>query len=223
MLKVGGGSAIFAGIGSHTTQALGIGMQGPVSSLELDEMEAFFREHGSMVPIDLCAFADQSVFTLVQERGYAFHELTSVLVRQAEPLPVEPDIVDARPDQMRDWARLVVRGFMEGDENGPEEMVASLSSQREGFHACFGGTSSAAGMEIHRGLATFFGDATLPEARGHGIQRKLIRHRIGDAFRRGCDLLSASVLHGVTSHRNYEREGFEFVYPRIKVPPCQHD
>lgn len=216
-LKVGGGSAVFAGIGSHTTQALGLGMNGSVSPAEMDELEGFFRERGSIVPIDLSAFADPSVFTLIQERGYQFNELTSVLVRKAEDRPADPEVREAGPESIGDWARLVLRGFMEGDENLPTDMVESLSSQGPGFHAFFGGQASAAGMDLHNGLATLFGDATLPEARGRGMQMKLINHRIGVAFRAGCDLISASVLHGVTSHRNYERAGFKFVYSRVKV------
>jgi hypothetical protein len=72
-------------------------------------------------------------------------------------------------------------------------------------------------MDVHAGLATLIGDATLVPARGRGLQLALIRHRLRRAAQLGCDLASASVVPGSISHRNYERAGFHFVYARVKV------
>lgn len=217
LLETAGGTAIFGGLDSPFTQALGIGMNGSVSSTDLDCLEAFFRERGSKTPIDLCTLADPSIFALIQARGYAFNEVSNVLVCRATDIPPEPDAVEVTEARLRPWTRMVLRGFMEGDEDIPEELVDSMSKTSPGFHAYYGGDSATAAMEVYEGLATLFGDATLPPARGQGTQQRLIRHRVGEAFRLGCDLLSASVLPGSISHRNYERAGFELVYARIKV------
>jgi hypothetical protein len=72
-------------------------------------------------------------------------------------------------------------------------------------------------MDVHAGLATLFGDSTLVQARGHGLQLALIRHRLLRAAQLGCDLATASVVPGGVSHRNYERAGFELVYGRVMV------
>jgi GNAT superfamily N-acetyltransferase len=75
----------------------------------------------------------------------------------------------------------------------------------------------AAALGVHVGMATFFGDATLAPARGHGLQLAMIRHRLQQAAALGCDVASATVLPGSTSHRNYERAGFQPVYARIML------
>jgi GNAT superfamily N-acetyltransferase len=76
---------------------------------------------------------------------------------------------------------------------------------------------AAGAMGLAGGVALFTGDATLPEARGRGLQLKLIRARLLAAQRDGCDLAVASVLPGSVSHRNYERAGFQLVYMRVNL------
>lgn len=66
-------------------------------------------------------------------------------------------------------------------------------------------------------MASFYGDSTLVEARGHGIQRALIQHRLAHFAPAGCDLAVAVVLPGSGSHRNYERCGFQLVYMRVNL------
>ena len=216
-LAVAGGMAIFGGLDSPFTQALGVGMNGPVTAGELDQLAEFFRRRGSKVPIDLCTLADPSIMALIQERGYAFNEVSNVLVCAVTDLAREGAVTEVAEDQMRPWTRMVLQGFMEGDEAVPEELVEAMTKTSPGFRAYYGGAFSAAAMEVHDGIGTLFGDATLPQARGAGWQQKLIRHRLGEAFRMGCDLASASVWPGSISHRNYERAGFELVYARVKV------
>jgi GNAT superfamily N-acetyltransferase len=72
-------------------------------------------------------------------------------------------------------------------------------------------------MSIRGGVALLFGDATLPEARGRGVQQALIGHRLRLASEAGCEWAMASVLPGSGSHRNYERMGFGLAYMRVNV------
>ena len=65
---IAGGVAIFQAVGLPSTQALNIGMKGPVSSEELDQLEAFFHSRGSAAIIDLCTLADPSVLLFIQQR-----------------------------------------------------------------------------------------------------------------------------------------------------------
>ena len=50
--------------------------------------------------------------------------------------------------------------------------------------------------------------ATIPSARGSGVQTALIRHRLGLAVEAGCDLVGATASVGATSSRVLERCGF---------------
>ena len=117
-------------------------------------------------------------------------------------------------------ARLVMQGFS-GQDDVPEEQVAMMTSANPWPEAFFGlrnrSRGAAAAMDVHAGLATFFGDATVVRARGQGLQLALIRHRLRRAAELGCDLATASVVPGGISHRNYERAGFQLIYGRVMV------
>jgi GNAT superfamily N-acetyltransferase len=96
--------------------------------------------------------------------------------------------------------------------------MTSANPWPESFFGMLNGSrGAAAAMDVHAGLATLFGDATLVHARGHGLQLALIRHRLQRAAQLGCDLATASVVPGGISHRNYERAGFQLIYGRVMV------
>jgi hypothetical protein len=228
--EIGDGWAIFHQVDSPVTQAIGIGLRGPVGSSELDRLEAFFHDRGSAAVIDLCGLADPSVLPMLQERGYVIREISNVLVRRLDPaenfddlgpgIQVEPVAAHEYPF----WVRTVMQGFA-GQDEVPEEqlnMMMSANPWPESFFGMLDGArAGAAAMDVHAGLATLFGDSTLVRARGHGLQLALIRHRSRRAAQLGCDLATASVVPGGTSHRNYERAGFQLVYGRVMLGrPC---
>lgn len=223
---IGGGVAIFQAVDLPSTQALAIGMNGPVTSEDLDRLEAFFHSRGSAAIIDLCTLADPSVILFIQQRGYVIREITNVLARRIdanEDWPAaapEIEIREVEEDGMQAWARIVVRGFMEAEE-APEDQTRMMSRTAPGLHALLalyrGEPCGGAAAVVAEGLSTFVGDATLLGARGRGVQRGLIDYRLRQAAALGCDLASASVWPGSISHRNYERAGFQLLYARIMV------
>src|SRR5437879_4711851 len=78
VLDIAGGCAIFVGVDSPLTQAVGIGLSGPVSHAELDRLESFFRSRGSRGSIDFCPLADPSLMALLADRGYRALEFNNV-------------------------------------------------------------------------------------------------------------------------------------------------
>lgn len=222
---VAGGQAIFHQAGSPVTQAIGVGMHGPVTAADLDRLEAFFHSRGSDAVIDLCTLADAGLIEMLDERAYVVREISHVLARRLDP--TEPFQATSRitiqkvdADEFRSWAGIVMRGFA-GQDDVPEEQIEMLAASNPWpesfFGLCEGVRSAAAAMDIHEGLATLFGDSTLVSARGGGLQLALIRHRLERAAQLGCDLATASVLPGSVSNRNYERAGFQLVYARIML------
>lgn len=216
---IAGGWAIFAGIDSQVTQAIGVGMNGPVSAPELDRLEAFFHSRGTPAIIDLCTLADASVLESIPQRGYTVREFTNVLARRLDSpaehtLGIEvEETVDADA-----WGRVMLAGFMEGAPITDEQLaMVARGDVRKYFTLLDGQPSGAAGMNVGNGLATLFGDATIPSARARGLQLASIRHRLNEAARLGCNLASAAVFPGGISHRNYERAGFQLVYTRVMV------
>jgi len=221
-----GGYAVFGGVGSPMTHAMGIGMSGPVDAAAFDRMEEFFRSRGSASLIDLCPLVDPTVLQLVMDRGYRIIELNNVLVREIDPnesFPEPPDhirIERVRPEQEALWTLIVTRGFLEKDDV-PEEHLAMMSGA-SGMADCFlafvhGQPVGGAAAGVRKGVAGFYGDATIVAARGRGVQSRLIEHRLAHAARSGADLAVASVIPGSASNRNYERCGFQLVYMRVNV------
>ena len=215
---IAGGCAIFAGVDSPITHALGCGLSGPVSADEIERLEKFFFDRGSDCLIDLCPLADLGLVQAVMERGYSIIEFNNLLVRKLSPADgewssgnfhLEP-VVNA---MHREWLELVAECF-----DAPVELLQNIPVYGDILMARIDGNpAAAAGMSVADGVALLSGDATLQGSRGLGLQGVLIRERIARAARAGCDLAMACVLPGSGSHRNYERAGFELNYMRVNV------
>lgn len=223
---IAGGCAVFAGVGSPITHALGIGMNGPLDEAEFDRLEDFFRRRGSACLIDLCPMADPSVVDFVIKRGYKVIEFNNLMLKRLEPADaeyVEPPgigVVLTKPEQRHEWCELVVRGFSGVLEMGEEVLKTIEAMPAIGvsyFGTWHGKSVGTASMTEAEGIAMLHGDATLSEARGKGIQTAMIRRRLAEASREGCEWAMACVIPGSASHRNYGRCGFELFYMRVNV------
>jgi ribosomal protein S18 acetylase RimI-like enzyme len=62
-----------------------------------------------------------------------------------------------------------------------------------------------------------FGAGTLTEFRGRGLQTALLRTRMADAARAGCEYAVVVTQGGITSQRNCERLGFSAAYSKATV------
>ncbi|MBV8071078.1 MAG: hypothetical protein JO270_14310 [Acidobacteriaceae bacterium] len=219
---VGGGVAVFSGVGSPMTHAMGIGMKGHVPVADLERMEAFFRDRGSSCLIDLSSLADASVIAFVQSRPYSLVEFNNVMVRAISPHEHFSGAAGVRPiapDESRKWARVVIEGF---SEHLPvdDAMLALMESTCGAIECWLAEDAVAVGgaaMGAQNNIALLTGDAVLLPARKQGWQRRLIQARLAAAQMRGCDLAVACVLPGSGSHRNYERAGFQLLYTRINI------
>src|SRR5579864_300148 len=81
VIPVAGGYAMYAGPDSPLTQAIGLGMNGPVTVADVERMEEFYQTRGTPVHIEVsalaaghCQAADQSLHVLLAERGYQVEE-----------------------------------------------------------------------------------------------------------------------------------------------------
>jgi GNAT superfamily N-acetyltransferase len=218
-----GGYAVFAGVTSPMTHALGIGMDGASTHAAFEAMERFFLERGSPVLIDLCPLADESVQGCVRQRGYHIIEFNNVMAcaLDRDPPSAGPvEITPVGPDERTTWGSLIVEGFSEMQPM-TDDAAGTVTNSCYNYECQIahieGSRAGGSGMNLHNGAAAFFGDATLTRFRGRGVQQALIAHRMRLARARGCDLAVACVIPGSASHRNYERLGFELVYMRVNV------
>jgi hypothetical protein len=225
VLEIAGGCAIFVGADSPLTQAVGLGLNGPVSEAQTDALECFFRSRGAAVSIELCPLADPGFLEILGARGYRPVEFNNVLLRRlaGADIVMTPRVRRATASEIDLWSHTVGHGFFEQPELTTEEMDVGRAVFAVPGALCYlaatePGTPAGGGaLAIHDGLATLFADGTVPAHRRTGLHGELIAARLNEAIAQGCTLATASTLPGSGSQRNYERLGFQVVYTKVTL------
>jgi GNAT superfamily N-acetyltransferase len=223
---IGGGRAVFLGVGSPLSQSTGIGMDGEVSAQDFARLENFFFSRGAAVNAETSPFAHPSLFEHFAKRGYRASEHSSALVRRIEssvwPLPESGlTIAEVPPEHSETWVQTVSQGFADSIPVTNElcdlmRLFASDAGAKKYLAFVDGKPAGAGALSIHDGIAGLFGASTLPEFRRRGIQRELILARLEAAFQVGCDFALSFALPGSVSERNILRYGFRVAYTRTK-------
>ena len=224
-LDVAGGCAVFVGAASPLSHAVGIGLDGPVTGLEIDRLESFYRSRGAKVSVELCPLANPGILDMLGERGYRVTEFNNVLVRRLAgcQIVLTPHVRRVLPDETDVWSHTVGRGFFETQELTTEEMDVGRAICAMPGALCYlavtesGELAGGAAAAVYSGLATLFADSTIALYRRCGLHRELIAARLNEALAQGCDLATAATLPGSGSQRNYERMGFEVAYTRVTL------
>lgn len=232
--SLAGGRAFFFGPMSPLSQAVGLGMNGPVDDAEFDRLEAFFLSRNAPVALSVCPYADPTLLECIARRRYRITHFEHTLIRRVDgggaaspSFSIPPAAARVRrtsdAGEARLWARTVMAGFHEGDDATPPDQA--MEDLFEVMHAApnataylaFGPAGEPAGggsVSMRGGAAMLYGDATLTAHRGKGLQSELIAARLRQASAAGCDLAIACTLPGTTSQRNYERAGFQVAYTK---------
>ena len=231
--EIAGGVAVFAGVDSPITQAIGVGLHGPASAAELDALGDFFHSRNAPAAIELCPLVDISLYERFAARNYHLLELTDVLILDdlaAARIPgtMSPGVIvrASASHEAKLWTQTVAEGFA---EHYP--VTQAMLDVMEGFYgrrdACFflsfvdGVVAGGGGVFAGQGVGGLFGASTLPAFRRRGIQSALLAMRLDWAREQGCDLAVSFARPGSISHRNIERNGFRVAYTRTKLvlPP----
>lgn len=243
-----GGAAIFTGPGEPFNKAIGLGFGDPLDVDALSAVELAFDERATPLQVEIATLADTGLADLLARRGYHLTNFESVLglalsadvVRAAEQC-VSAATADglgvrrADAEQAREWADVVVTGFAHPDSfDGPAshesfprgllERVFGDQWEIESFRQYValreGELAGGASMRIDSGVAQLCGASTLPAHRRRGVQSTLLRARLVDAAREGCDLAVVTTQPGSKSQENVQRAGFELLYVRaIMIRP----
>jgi GNAT superfamily N-acetyltransferase len=231
--EIAGGVAVFAGVDSPVTQAIGVGLCGPVSDAELDTLGEFFHRRAAPAAIELCPLGEMSLYEKFAARNYRLLEVSDVLLldelaaaRISEKLPPGVTVRAAKPEESKLWTQTVAQGFA---EHFP--VTQAILDVMEGFYyrataRCFlafvnGEVAGGAAVSADRGVCGLFGASTLPAFRRRGVQSALLATRLAWAREKGCDLAVSITQPGSISHRNIEHNGFRVAYTRTKLilPP----
>ena len=220
-----GGVAVFVGVYSPLTQALGIGMRGPVRSLEMDRLERFFVSRGATVNIELCPLADPSLVEELGKRGYRLREFSNMLVRKIRTTEMPPagssaiSVQLSSPEEADVWAKTVALGFGADLAQATENVSALRDLVLRPTTKCVlawveGRPAGGGALSIHEGVAAIFGASTVPSFRRLGVQSAVIRSLITYALEAECDTAYTLTRPGSVSQRNVERQGFRVAYTR---------
>jgi len=231
--EIAGGVAVFAGVDSPVTQAIGVGLRGPVSDGELDALAEFFHPRKAPAAIELCPLVEMSLYEKFAARNYRLLEVSNVLLlddlgwaRISEKFPPGVTVRAATPDESKLWTLTVAQGFAEHfPVTQPILDVMEGFCHRDGASALLafvdGDVAGGAVVSAHHGVCGLFGASTLPAFRRRGVQSALLATRLAWAREKGCDLAVSIAQPGSVSHRNFERNGFRVAYTRTKLilPP----
>jgi GNAT superfamily N-acetyltransferase len=206
-------------------RVLGLGIEKPVSESQLDGIVARYKAAGVprfFVPVSPAAEPPE-VRDWLLERGLTLYNRWAKLERSVDPVPEEA--TDARieeigPDHAQEYGAILRQCF--DLPEGLEEWLARLV-HRPGWrhYMAFDGAEpiGTASIFFKGEWATLGFAATLPEARGRGVQSALIARRIRDAKGAGVHWLSVETAEEradrpAPSYRNVTRLGFRLGYYR---------
>jgi GNAT superfamily N-acetyltransferase len=224
VLRLGEGAAVFAGVGSPITQAVGVALGVPITPADFHRLESLFLDRGADAMIQVSPWTDASLIT--QLSGYEIAEFENVFVRELrnENASTAIAIVEIGEEDVALWARIGAEAFATA-EMSAEVLVEVMTPFAYAPNArCYvatvdGEPAGAAAAVVSRDarIVGLFGASTLPPFRRRGIQTALLQRRLSDAATSGCDLALVTTLPGSASHRNVVRRGFDLAYTKVTM------
>lgn len=228
--EICGGHMVFAGLGSPIGRATGVGLDRPLTAMDLDRIEQFYAQCGAPSQVDLTPLHEPAILELFKDRGYAIAELNNVLYRKLDSAEEycalcapEFEIRSSPPEESEIAGEIVETAFFpDGTPEACRGLIAPLYQMEGGlaFVATAAGTPVACGTGLviakHRVFA-LCGAGTLPAYRRRGLQTALLQARMSAALKAGCDYAVVVTQGGTTSQRNAERLGFRVAYSKVTV------
>ena len=232
VFDLAGGVAVFAGPDSPVNKMIGIGFEAAVESSDLDEVERRFAAGASRLQAEVSTLADPAVHRTLASRGYAPHGFENVLgypvTAMLEDPPPGIEVTVAGPGDLPALADAVVEAFAAPDTGGVGGDVIPPSEELRrwclitwtlpGFRVYAaridGQLAGGGSLRIDGAIAQFSGAGTRPFFRRRGVQTALLRARLADAARAGCEVGVIVTQPASPSQYNAQRAGFSLLYAR---------
>ena len=222
-----GGHIVFVARRSPVGRAHGLGFAETVTPEHIGHVEEFYFERGADAQVDVCPYADASLFESLNRRGFQVAEFNQTLARWILPeekfaaqLSAGIEIRRVKQEEARRWSELCAHVFFEDQAPrfsdfflpwaAPEHPLALAAFDNGKMAGVAGGL-----IVPEHNMAGFFGAAVLPEYRGRGIQTAFMQERLRLAQQAGCTLAVTLTTPGTTSQRNVERAGFRTAYTKV--------
>jgi GNAT superfamily N-acetyltransferase len=198
----------------------------PAGVNQLGDITAFFQRHQLDFRFEIRpGNLNSTLATRLYNLGFCQMSFSAALYGQPQltsPVPgskdvhvreVEPDEIDLFLDTYQDGFELprlteaerrVVQTWLEQVKSELYLSIAWVKDRPAGVSILF----------VKDGLGLLADAATSPAFRGQGCHLALIQHRLLEAARRGCELLTSFVEFGGASHRNLGRVGLRVAYTK---------
>ena len=238
-----GGVAVFVESGAPFNKVAGLGFDGLPSPEFFEALEREFADREAPLQFEVSSLGDPVVVRTLTSRGYRLVGFENVLGLHVDATMAEApegarDIVvsEAHSTESALWIDTVTTGFLHADvfdgppshESFAREMLEPIFADMAaspGFERFLarrdGEIAGGASFRVQDGVAQLNGAATLPSHRRRGVQSALLRHRLAEAARRGCDVAVVTTQPGSKSQENVQRAGFSLLYTRailVKEP-----
>ena len=228
-VEIAGVYAMFDAIDSPTTQTFGLGLFGEITNIEMDKIEAFFRERNSSVIHEVSPLADPQIFPILNERGYQPIEFSSVMYQTLDSANIFSQSGNSqiltriiKKNEVDLFAETSTKGWLDEMPEYAEQMLefSRIGASAEGaipFIAELHDEPIATGtLYLYDDIAILAGASTIPEARKKGAQNALLEARLRYALENGCKIAIMDAMPGSQSQRNAEKNGFRIAYTRTK-------
>ncbi|MFC7686511.1 GNAT family N-acetyltransferase [Ureibacillus sp. GCM10028918] len=192
----------------------------------IEQILAFYKQKEIPARFELTpAAASSELLTCLSEAGYYQHDFYTTLYTSLSKVNIEtsnPPKLSIRKLEGREFdifAHIYVKGF-----GMPEFLKSGVAQNNEVLYdnghwtfylAAYKGEAAGIGVLFMKdSIATLAAAATVPSIRNKGIQSELIKHRIGEAIEKECNLIVGQAKFGTVSHNNMERAGLQVAYTK---------
>lgn len=209
-------------------RVIGCAKDAAIGEGDLKELKSIYAAIGVKPQIHMSPFARAYDRNVLLTQGYIEDKVLSTYWYDIRKWPTEStsdgpqDVVvrPAEPQEAEQFITASVAGFQDkGRDADLLRLLAELAIQRRDtlyfalINGGIAGTAAMAVMDTPEGRAAhFYLDSTIPQYRGRGVHRALIRARLRAAHQLGVCLVTDITTLGDGSARNAERAGFTLAY-----------
>lgn len=214
-----GGNAIYAGHWTHLTQAVAVGVSGPVEVRAVSQLRRFFEDRLTVPTACVSEMLPEATRALLNGGFREIGQVHAVARSTRGRWISDPRVRVAAAAETLAWERASSEGFLGREPSCTDDLeigaIVTRFPAAVRFVAAGPEIEATAALAIWSGTALLFADSTVPRFRGRGTQQALIRARLKYAAEHRCRLAAAFVTPGSASERNYLRCGFRVGYRRL--------
>jgi GNAT superfamily N-acetyltransferase len=198
----------------------------PSSEVHLDEILDLFVRHDLSFRFEIMpGNLNSSLASRLHKHGFcqmsfntAVYGLPSLTTTsppndQIKVREVQPNEIDAFLDLYQDGF-----GLRRLNDIEKESVLSWLKRAQSSLYLCIAHVDNrpagAGILYMENGIGLLADAATLPDFRGQGCHSAMLHHRIAQAEKQNCDLLTSFVEFGSISHLNLERAGLRVAYTK---------